>query len=99
MQDEEKQNALESLNVVLFDKDTLNVRNGEKATVIGDLHVVQQRGNSKRVTYLFANDGIEYETPENAKVVITEEDLVKAQRFVNHSDMINELASLLLLQS
>jgi hypothetical protein len=31
LQDEEKQNALESLNAVLFDSDTLNVRNGEKA--------------------------------------------------------------------
>jgi DNA replicative helicase MCM subunit Mcm2 (Cdc46/Mcm family) len=66
LQDEEKQNALESLNVVLFENDTLNVRNGEKATVTGDLHVVQQRGNSKRITYLFAYGGIQYATPENA---------------------------------
>ncbi|CAN5476243.1 hypothetical protein BH18THE2_BH18THE2_27600 [soil metagenome] len=46
------------------------------------------------MTYLFANDGIEYERPENAKVEITEEDLSKLNEFVNHSDMINELASL-----
>ena len=55
IQDEKKQNELESLNVVLFDHDTVDVRNGEKAFVIGDLHVVQQRGNTgKRITYLFA---------------------------------------------
>lgn len=55
LQDEEKQNDLESLSVVLFDKDTVDVRNGEKAMIMGELYVVQQKGNSKRITYLFAN--------------------------------------------
>ena len=37
LQDEEKQNELESLNVVLFDDHTVDVRNGEKAMIIGEL--------------------------------------------------------------
>jgi DNA replicative helicase MCM subunit Mcm2 (Cdc46/Mcm family) len=94
LQDEEKQNALESLNVVLFEKDTLNVRNGEKATVTGDLYVVQQRGNSKRITYLFAYGGIQYATPENAQVVVTEEDLAKLNDFVKQPDMIDKLKAM-----
>jgi DNA replicative helicase MCM subunit Mcm2 (Cdc46/Mcm family) len=94
MQDEEKQNALESLNVVLFDRDTLNIRNGEKAMALGELHVVQQRGNSKRITYLFANGGIEYERTEDTKVVITEDDLSKLNEFVNKPDMIDKLTDM-----
>jgi DNA replicative helicase MCM subunit Mcm2 (Cdc46/Mcm family) len=94
LQDEEKQNALESLNVVLFEKDTLNLRNGEKATVIGDLHVVQQRGKRKRITYLFAYGGIQYETPENTQVVITQDDISKLNDFVKQPDMINRLKTM-----
>ena len=41
LQDEEKQNELENLNVVLYDNNTLNVRNGEKVMAAGELHVVQ----------------------------------------------------------
>ena len=94
LQDEEKHNALESLNVVLFDDDTLNVRNGEKATLLGDLYVVQQKGNSKRVTYLFANRGIQYERPENARVVITEEDLCNLNKYVQQPNHISQLVAM-----
>ena len=94
LQDKEKQNALESLNVVLFEKDTLNVRNGEKAIVTGDLHVVQQRGNSKRITYLFAYGGIKYETPQNAQVVITKDDISRLHDFVKQPDMIDILKAM-----
>jgi replicative DNA helicase Mcm len=94
MQDEEKQNALESLNVVLFDRDTLNIRNGEKAMALGELHVVQQRGNSKRITYLFASSGIEYERSEDTKVVITEDDLSQLNEFVMMSDMTDKLTDM-----
>ena len=66
LQDEEKQNELENLNVVLSDTNTLNVRNGEKVMVAGELHVVQQSSgrSTRRITYLFANL-IEYETSQN----------------------------------
>jgi DNA replicative helicase MCM subunit Mcm2 (Cdc46/Mcm family) len=90
LQDDEKQNELESLNVVLFDNHTVDVRNGEKAMITGELHVVQQKGNSKRVTYLFAN-GIEYERPQNENVVITEQDLAILNEFSQKPDMIAEL--------
>ena len=94
VQDEKKQNELESLNVVLFDHNTVDVRNGEKAVVIGNLHVVQQRGNTgKRVTYLFA-DTIEYETPQRESVVITEEDLATIEEFTHHPDMISKLVEM-----
>ena len=94
IQDEKKQNELESLNVVLFDHNTVDVRNGEKAFVIGNLHVVQQRGNTgKRVTYLFA-DAIEYETPQHESVVITEEDLKTIEEFTNQPGMISKLVEM-----
>jgi replicative DNA helicase Mcm len=80
--------------VVLFENDTLNVRNGEKATVTGDVHVVQQRGNSKRITYLFANGGIQDATTENAQVVITEDDISKLNDFVKQRDMIDKLKTM-----
>jgi DNA replicative helicase MCM subunit Mcm2 (Cdc46/Mcm family) len=94
LQDEEKQNELESLNVVLFGDQTVNVRNGEKAMIMGDLHVVQQRGNSKRVTYLFAN-GIEYEKTSNENIVITEEDLSRLDEFSHQSDAVTSLVKML----
>jgi DNA replicative helicase MCM subunit Mcm2 (Cdc46/Mcm family) len=95
LQDEEKQNELESLNVVLFENNTRNVRNGEKAIVAGDLNVVQQRGNNgKRVTYLFAGS-IEYETQQNESVVITEEDLEAIDEFSMQPNMITKLVDML----
>jgi DNA replicative helicase MCM subunit Mcm2 (Cdc46/Mcm family) len=94
LQDEEKQNDLESLNAVLFDNNTMNVRNGEKAMIMGDLHVVQQRGNtSKRVTYLFAHS-IEYETPQSENIILTEEDLTVLEAFTKQSDMIRKLVEM-----
>ena len=94
LQDVEKQNELECLNVVLFDNNTVDVRNGEKAMVAGTLHVVQQRGsNGRRVTYLFA-DSIEYDTIQNENVVITEEDLVEIEEFARQPDMINKLTEM-----
>jgi|GEM_PF-1717052 len=94
LQDEEKQNELESLNAVLFDNHTVDVRNGEKAMIMGQLHVIQQNGNSKRVTYLFAN-GIEYERPQTENVVITEEDLSRLNEFSQQPDMILRLVDML----
>ena len=98
LQDEEKQNQLENLDVILFDDDTLNVRNGERAMIFGDLHIVQQNRNSKRVTYLFANPeggGIEYERPENDKIVVSEEDLVRLNEFAQQPDMIEKLTAMI----
>jgi DNA replicative helicase MCM subunit Mcm2 (Cdc46/Mcm family) len=97
VQDEEKQNQPENLDVILFDDDTLNVRNGERAMIFGDLHIVQQNRNSKRVTYLFANPkggGIEYERPENDKIVVSEEDLVRLNEFVQQPNMIEKLTAI-----
>ena len=93
LQDEEKQNYLENLDVVLFDNDTVNVCNGEKVMVVGELNVVQQRGNSKRITYLFAN-AIEYETPQNQKIVVTEGDLCRFNEFSQQPDMIAKLVGM-----
>jgi DNA replicative helicase MCM subunit Mcm2 (Cdc46/Mcm family) len=83
----------QSLNAVLFDEQTVNVRNGEKAMIIGDLHVVQQRGNSKRVTYLFAN-GIEYERAQNENIVITDDDLDRLDEFSKQPDYISKLVEM-----
>ena len=96
LQDEEKQNELENLNVVLFDNNTFNVRNGEKAMVAGELHVIQQSSgrNARRMTYLFANQ-IEYETPQNESTVVTDEDVLEVEEFAKQPGMINKLVSML----
>ena len=66
LQDDKKQNDLESLNVVLFDNDTIDVRNGQKVIVRGSLDVVQQKSNGKRVTYVFADtSGIKNEESQS----------------------------------
>ena len=70
----------------------MNVRNGEKAMVIGELHVVQQSAATvaRRITYLFANS-IEYETPQNESIVITEQDILEVEEFAKQPDMISKL--------
>ena len=95
LQDVEKQNELENLNVVLFDNNTLNVRNGEKAMVAGELHVVQQSSgrSTRRITYLFANQ-IEYETSQNDSTVLTEEDILEVEEFAKQPDMISKLVDM-----
>jgi DNA replicative helicase MCM subunit Mcm2 (Cdc46/Mcm family) len=93
LQDEKKQKELENLNVVLLGKDTVDVRNGEKAQVLGDLYVVQQKANSSRVTFLFAR-GIEYERPQDENIVITEEDLSKLEELSQQPDAIARLVSM-----
>ena len=96
LQDVEKQNELENLNVVLFDNNTFNVRNGEKAMIAGELHVIQQSSgkNARRMTYLFANQ-IEYETPQNESTVVTEEDVLEVEEFAKQPEMIAKLVNML----
>ncbi|MGC2427696.1 MAG: AAA family ATPase, partial [Nitrososphaeraceae archaeon] len=95
LQDEEKQNELENLNVVLYDTNTLNVRNGEKVMVAGELHVVQQSSgrSTRRITYLFANL-IEYETSQNDSTVLTEQDILEVEEFAKQPDMISKLVDM-----
>jgi DNA replicative helicase MCM subunit Mcm2 (Cdc46/Mcm family) len=96
LQDEKKQDALEGLDVVLFGKDTLNIRAGENCMVFGELHVIQQSKNA-RVTYLFANregGSIEYERPEAKEIEITAEDLQKLNEFQKLPDMIQQLTNM-----
>lgn len=65
--------------------------------IFGDLHIVQQNRNSKRVAYLFANTrggGIEYERQENDKVIITEEDRYKLNEFAQQHDMIDKVTAM-----
>ena len=96
LQDEKKQNELENLNVVLFDSNTLNVRNCEKAMVAGELHVIQQSSgiSAKRITYLFANL-LEYETIQNESTVVTEQDILEVEEFAKQPDMISKLTNML----
>jgi DNA replicative helicase MCM subunit Mcm2 (Cdc46/Mcm family) len=96
LQDEQKQNALEGLDVVLFGKDTVNVRTGENCMVFGELHVIQQSKNA-RVTYLFGNikgGSIEYEKPEAKDIEISAEDLDKLNEFVQEYNMKEQLVSI-----
>jgi DNA replicative helicase MCM subunit Mcm2 (Cdc46/Mcm family) len=95
LQDEKKQNALEGLDVVLFGKDTVNVRTGENCMIFGQLFVIQQSKNT-RVTYLFANikgGSIEYEKPEAKEIELTEEDLQQLNEFIQQPDFRDKLVS------
>ena len=76
--------------------DTVNIRNGEKVSVIGDVKVVQQHSqNSKRLTYLFAKEGtLKYERPENSRVIISKQDLKLMERFAKQRDYIEKLAKM-----
>jgi DNA replicative helicase MCM subunit Mcm2 (Cdc46/Mcm family) len=97
LQDDKKQNDLESLSVVLFDNDTLDVRNGEQIIVTGSLHVVQQKNNGKRVTYLFAdvNCGIQREELQNHEdVKLTQQDIAELTEYSKKPDYINEIISM-----
>jgi replicative DNA helicase Mcm len=96
LQDESKQNNLENLTVVLFESDTLGIRNGEKVFVVGDVRIIQQYSkNSKRVTYLFAKEGkLRYERPENSQVTISKRDLKLMERFVKQPDYIEKLTKM-----
>ena len=97
LQDEKKQDAIEGLDVVLFGKDTFNVRAGENCMVFGELHVIQQSKNA-RVTFMFANTeggSIEYEKPEtNKEIEITEQDLQKLNEFQKLPDMVQQLTNM-----
>jgi DNA replicative helicase MCM subunit Mcm2 (Cdc46/Mcm family) len=96
LQDESKQNNLENLTVVLFESDTVNIRNGEKVFVVGDVRVIQQHSqNSRRVTYLFAKEGtLKYERPENTQVTIAKRDLKLMERFAKQPDYIEKLTKM-----
>lgn len=94
LQDEEKQNNLENLTVVLFENDTLNIRNGEKVVVVGDVKVIQQRSHG-RITYLFAKEGrLKYERPENTQVTISKRDLSLMNKLVKQPDYLNKLTKI-----
>ena len=93
LQDNELQNDVESLNVMLLGDDTFNIRNVEKATIMGELHVVQQRSNSKRVTYLFANAGIQYENQDTTKIILTKRDVQELKQLALRPDYMDVQAS------
>ena len=96
LQNESKQNNLENLTVIVFESDTVNIRNGEKVVVVGDVRVIQQHSqNSRRVTYLFAKEGtLKYERPENTQVTISKKDLKLMERFARQDNYIEKLASM-----
>jgi DNA replicative helicase MCM subunit Mcm2 (Cdc46/Mcm family) len=96
LQDESKQNNLENLTVIVFESDTINIRNGEKVVIVGDVRVIQQHSqNSRRVTYLFAKEGtLKYERPENTQVTISKKDLKLMERFARQDNYIEKLASM-----
>jgi DNA replicative helicase MCM subunit Mcm2 (Cdc46/Mcm family) len=98
LQDDKNQNDLESLSVVLFDNDTIGVRNGEKVIVKGNLHVVQQKSNGKRVTFLFAdaNRGIQREESESQTddFELTRDDIIELTELAKRPDYIEHVTSM-----
>jgi replicative DNA helicase Mcm len=98
LQDDTNQNDLESLSVVLFDNDTLGVRNGEKVIVKGDLHVVQQKSNGKRVTFLFTDVNCGIQRVEDSQsndedVEITRDDIIQLTELSKRPDYIEQITS------
>jgi DNA replicative helicase MCM subunit Mcm2 (Cdc46/Mcm family) len=96
LQDESRQDNLESLTVVLFESDTLGIRNGEKISVVGEVKVIQQYSkNSRRVSYLFAKEGtLRYERRENRQITISKKDLKLMEKFSQQPDYIKKLGKM-----
>jgi replicative DNA helicase Mcm len=87
LQDLEQFNDLERLPVLLFDKDTENVRVGENIIVKGQIWV-------RKLFPCFYAKSIQYD--KNDKITLTELDIDAINRFTNRhgSKIIDELASM-----
>lgn len=97
VQDPEVRDDLEKLRVVLFEDHGRNVRVGETATIMGDVHVTSSSGSrggggggsgKKLFAVLYANH-IKYEREEEKP--ITEEDITEFRKFAERSDTIDQL--------
>src|SRR5438093_12772635 len=64
LQDTESFNDIDRLSVMLFDKDTIDIKVGERVTITGEIAVIHKDGlensKSKMFSFLFA-ESIKYE--------------------------------------
>jgi replicative DNA helicase Mcm len=89
LQDTDTFSEIERLPVVLFDNDTKNIHVGERVSVSGRLHVIQQKGRSFPFVYAQA---IEYESRE--EIILTARDIEGIERFAKLKDSFSKLISL-----
>jgi replicative DNA helicase Mcm len=89
LQDTDTFSEIERLPVVLFDSDTKNIHVGERVSVSGQLHVIQNKGRS--FPFLYAQS-IEYESRE--EIILTSQDIEGIERFARVKDSFDKLVSL-----
>jgi replicative DNA helicase Mcm len=89
LQDTDTFSEIERLPVVLFDSDTKNIHVGERVSVSGQLHVIQNKGRS--FPFLYAQS-IEYESRE--EIILTPQDIEGIERFATVKDSFDKLVSL-----
>lgn len=91
LQDTDSFNDIDRLPIILFDKDTEDIRVGESVIIIGDIQIINN--GKKYFTYLYA-ESIQYLNRENFK--LTKSDIESIKRFVkiNESIIIDKLVSM-----
>ena len=94
MMDESTFSDINELSIILFDKDTIDIRIGEVATVKGDIHIIETPGinSGQPMSFLFA-DSIEYESTKE-EFNITEKDIENFKKFASLADLEKRLVSM-----
>jgi replicative DNA helicase Mcm len=91
IKDKVPKNELESLPVILFDKDTDNVMAGEIVTVTGHLDIVQDKRKGRMVSMLKAT-GIKYHQRE--EITLTDADIQAFKKFAAMPGLMDRLISM-----
>jgi replicative DNA helicase Mcm len=93
VQDPDSTEDLEKLHVILFEEYGRNVRVGEVATIIGEVHItndvsIDGKGSKKGYSIVYASH-IKYEREEQKP--ITEQDIIEFKKLAEQSNVIDQL--------
>ena len=80
IQDEEKFDDLEKLQVILFDNDTIDIRAGEQVTIIGQIYIEKLGSRDSRLSSRLYAHSIQYEA--RREVTLSNQDKGAIERFV-----------------
>jgi replicative DNA helicase Mcm len=95
LQDTESFNDIDRLPVMLFDKDTIDIKVGERVTITGEIVVIHKDGRdisrTKMFPFLFS-ESIKYEN--KAIIELTDLDKEAIKRYCNRGSVIDNLVKL-----
>jgi DNA replicative helicase MCM subunit Mcm2 (Cdc46/Mcm family) len=95
LQDTETFNDIDRLSVMLFDKDTIDIKVGERVTITGEIAVIHKDGRDNSRSKMFAfliSESIKYEY--KAIVELTDLDIQANKRFCSSGSVIDNLVKL-----